>query len=72
MSEKLSFGIKNGRARWSDEDRQRFADRNVLKARTVPSKRAPEPEPDEWDEDWFYWGKRVREEKVRKGGNGET
>jgi len=39
--------------KWSDEDRQRFADRNVLKARTVPSKRAPKPEPDEWDEDWF-------------------
>ena len=34
---------------WSDEDRQRFADRNVLKAKTVPAKKKPAPKKEEWD-----------------------
>jgi len=39
--------------KWTDEDRQRFADRNILKAQTVPKKVRVYPEVDEWDEDWF-------------------
>ena len=34
---------------WSSEDRQRFADRDVLKARTVPAKRREGPSVEEWD-----------------------
>ena len=35
--------------RWSDEDRQRHADRDILKSRKVPSKRRDGPTADEWD-----------------------
>jgi hypothetical protein len=36
------------RPRWSDDDRQRHADRDILKARKVPSKRRDGPNADEW------------------------
>ena len=39
------------RPRWSDDDRRRYADRDILKARSVPSKRADGPSADEWDDD---------------------
>lgn len=35
--------------KWSDEDRRCFADRNFLKAQTVPSRRFDGPGADEWD-----------------------
>lgn len=41
---------KNSNA-WSAEDRQRFADRNILKANTVPAMRWEGPEAEEWDND---------------------
>jgi hypothetical protein len=37
--------------RWSDDDRQRHADRDILKARKVPSKRRDGPNADEWADD---------------------
>lgn len=41
---------------WSAGDRQRFADRNFLKAQTVPSRRFDGPEAEEWlwDDDSEY------------------
>jgi hypothetical protein len=36
---------------WDDEDRRRFADRNMLKAQTVPAERWDGPEVEEWDDD---------------------
>ena len=36
--------------KWSEPDRQRFADRDVLKAQTVPGRRADGPQADEWDD----------------------
>jgi hypothetical protein len=33
---------------WGDEDRQRFADRDILRARTRPGKRQPGPDASEW------------------------
>jgi hypothetical protein len=38
--------------RWTPEDRQRFADRDRLRASNVPPKTDPGPDPDEWDDDW--------------------
>lgn len=38
--------------RWSAEDRQNFADRNFLRAQTVPAMRYEGPEADEWDDLW--------------------
>ena len=35
---------------WSDLDRERFAERNILKASTVPAKRHDGPDVDEWDD----------------------
>lgn len=35
--------------KWSSEDRQRFADRNILRAQSVPSKRFGGAEAEEWD-----------------------
>lgn len=47
-----SGGKKNRRnrrrAKWSDEDRQNFADRNILKPRTVPKKRKEGPTAEEF------------------------
>lgn len=34
---------------WSQEDRQRFSDRNFLKSKTIPSKKKSPPEKSEWD-----------------------
>jgi len=34
---------------WNQEDRQRWKDRNILKARTQPKKRRPPPNKGEWD-----------------------
>ena len=36
--------------RWSDDDRQRYSDGDILKARSVPAKRADGPTADEWDD----------------------
>ena len=36
--------------RWSTADRQRFADRNVLRAQARPGRRPQGPSPDEWDD----------------------
>lgn len=44
--------------RWSDADRQSFADRNILKAQTIQGKRFEGADADEW-EDWDdedLWG----------------
>ena len=38
------------RPRWTDEDRQRFTDGDILRARSVPGKRQDGPSADEWDE----------------------
>lgn len=35
---------------WDDDDRQRFADRDILRAQTIPSKRDEGPSADEWDD----------------------
>lgn len=43
---------KNNRNTWSAEDRQRFADRNFLKASTVPARRYEGPGAEEWDDIW--------------------
>ena len=34
--------------RWTDEDRQRYADRDILRSRRRPARRAKPPSPDEW------------------------
>lgn len=34
---------------WSDQDRQSFADRNFLKAKTIPSKKKSPPDKSEWN-----------------------
>ena len=34
--------------KWSDQDKQAFKDRNVLKAKTVPPKRPEGPSAKEW------------------------
>jgi len=39
---------------WNERDRQRFADRDVLRAQTVPAKEKPVPELDEW-QDYPSW-----------------
>lgn len=33
---------------WSSEDKQSFADRNILKAKTIPSKKKSPPDKSEW------------------------
>jgi len=38
---------------WSDGDRQRFADRNILKALRIPGRRKPAPDADEWGSTWL-------------------
>lgn len=45
--------MKN-KGKWTEQDRQRFADRDRLRAQTIPSKPKPAPEADEWgdDPDW--------------------
>ena len=35
---------------WSAEDRQRFKDKNILKAITIPKKRKQGPDKSEWEE----------------------
>ena len=35
---------------WNERDRQRFADRDVLRAQTVPPADRPVPQADEWDD----------------------
>jgi hypothetical protein len=35
---------------WNDADRRRFADRDVLRAQTVPGRRFDGPSADEWVE----------------------
>lgn len=37
--------------RWSDDDRQRFRDGDILRARSIPGKRQDGPSADEWDDD---------------------
>ena len=37
------------RQRWSDDDRRRFAERNFLRAWSIPKRRRPAPQPDEWE-----------------------
>ena len=37
---------------WSQDDKQRFADGDVLKASTMPGKRPTGPSADEWGDDW--------------------
>lgn len=39
------------KGKWTDQDRQRFSDRDVLRAKTVPAKDKPAPETDEWGDD---------------------
>jgi len=39
--------------KWSDADRQRFAERNILKALRIPSRRKPAPDADEWDDEYL-------------------
>lgn len=39
-------------AAWSKGDRQRFADRDILRASSVPGKQATGPQIDDWDLDW--------------------
>jgi hypothetical protein len=34
---------------WSKIDKQNFSDRNILKAKTIPSKKKPPPDKKEWD-----------------------
>jgi len=36
-------------SKWSDQDRQDFADRNILKSYKIPSKKKPPPNESEWD-----------------------
>ena len=38
------------RPRWTDEDRQRFSDGDILRARSIPGKRQDGPRADEWDD----------------------
>ena len=40
--------MNSKKGRWGNDDRQRFADRDRLRAQTIPSKRKPEPTVDEW------------------------
>jgi len=35
--------------KWSDEDKQNFSDKNILKSKTIPSKKKSPPEISEWD-----------------------
>lgn len=37
--------------KWNDADRQRFADRDILRAQAIPAKRFGGAEVDEWDYD---------------------
>lgn len=37
-------------SKWSLQDRQNFADRNFLKAKTVPAKKQPPPDKSEWSD----------------------
>lgn len=46
----LDHPFYDGRPRWSRDDRQRFADGDVLKASTVPGKRVEGPDASEWDD----------------------
>lgn len=39
MASKKNSKIKTAPVRWSAEDRQAFADRNVLRAQTIPNKK---------------------------------
>lgn len=36
-------------SRWSIQDKQDFADRNILKSKRIPLKKLPPPEKEEWD-----------------------
>jgi hypothetical protein len=36
---------------WTRADRQRFADRNILRSWRIPKRRQPPPDPNEWDTD---------------------
>ena len=35
---------------WNKQDRQNYADRNILKAKTKPKKRKPPPTKEEWQQ----------------------
>jgi len=39
--------------KWTDADRQRFADRNILRSLRIPSRRKPAPSLDEWDDEYL-------------------
>jgi hypothetical protein len=41
--------MKKNKRPWTEEDRQRFRDRNILKALRIPSKRKPAPDKKEWE-----------------------
>jgi hypothetical protein len=36
---------------WTKADRQRFADRNILRSWRIPKRTKPAPDPTEWDTD---------------------
>jgi hypothetical protein len=40
---------KKVKSKWSSLDRQNFADRNFLKALTIPKKKKSPPDKTEWD-----------------------
>lgn len=40
---------KKFKSKWSLEDFQSFADRNILRSKKVPSKKKPLPDKNEWD-----------------------
>lgn len=49
--EKMSMSERKKRkiiSRWSLQDKQDFADRNILKSKKIPSKKQPPPEKEEW------------------------
>jgi hypothetical protein len=39
------------RNQWSESDRQRFADRDILKSKKIQGKRFGGPKANEWEED---------------------
>ena len=36
---------------WSNQDKQNFSDRNILKAKTIPTRKKPPPNKSEWNYD---------------------
>ena len=48
MKRKHNNNTNRQASRWSEGDRQAFADRNILRAQTVQMRRATGPQADEW------------------------